>query len=241
MESKSWSRRGFRLGAELLVIVVGVLIALSADAWWDQRQDRQAEVRHLTSLREDLKESLLLLDESDRSRASMMDALAHISSEDLDRVPVDSVAQWVYVGLFSLFNYAPQLTALADLRSSDQLRVLTPEVRRGIADLDRRMADHERLQADLTTSQQGVLDPYLVDHLPLAAILAVADTLPLTVRLAATPDWSSLRSTQLRNAIAFKLSLAKDSGRYRATLAQSMRSVIDLIDERLIDLVGEAD
>ena len=39
-----------RLGAEFVVIVVGVLVALAADAAWDSHDDRQAERGYLAAL-----------------------------------------------------------------------------------------------------------------------------------------------------------------------------------------------
>ena len=57
-QSINW-RQAF---VEVSLIVAGILIALAVDAWWDQRQEREAEVSYLEALRQDFatnRESLL--------------------------------------------------------------------------------------------------------------------------------------------------------------------------------------
>lgn len=44
-----------RLGAEFVVIVVGVLVALLAESWWQARQDRELEWNTLLRIREDVR------------------------------------------------------------------------------------------------------------------------------------------------------------------------------------------
>jgi hypothetical protein len=231
-----WLKTSARVATELLVIIVGVLVALSADAWLQSRQDRQAEVRHLQALREDVEGSKILLQDSNRNRARLFASLVHLVDDDLDRVPGDSVARWVYQGLFLVAGYEPRLAALRDLQTSDQLRVLAPQVRRGIAELDRRLGELERVEDDFTRSQQGLVDPYLVARVPLAPILTTADSLPLSIEQVSTGGWASLRTQELRNAIAFKLSLGKVAGQRRDALLEQFDSLLSVIDLRLSDL-----
>ncbi|MFC2128351.1 hypothetical protein ACFLRR_00610 [Bacteroidota bacterium] len=44
--------------ADLVVIVLGIIIALSLDAWWQEKQDRKLERKYLISLKVDLKADL---------------------------------------------------------------------------------------------------------------------------------------------------------------------------------------
>lgn len=233
--SRWWSTL-LRLSGELVVIVAGVLIALSADTWFDERQERGAEVRHLEALREDIVATQAIMARSNEGRDRSSRALVRLAQGDLGAVPPDSAGRWVYEGLFSLDNFEPRLTALTDLQNSDQLRVLTPEVRRDLAELNRILDELERIRDDLITSQQNLLDPYLVANVPLAPVLTLADSLPLETSLPARPDWSALETTQLRNAIAFKLSLIKLDGLRRAELAEQLSRLVEVIDVRLVEL-----
>ena len=44
-----------RATSEILLIVVGVLLALAIDAWWAERQQRDSERRYLESLLADVR------------------------------------------------------------------------------------------------------------------------------------------------------------------------------------------
>jgi hypothetical protein len=46
----------FRLLSELAVIVVGILLALAADSWWEERQERALELEYLEAFREDVRQ-----------------------------------------------------------------------------------------------------------------------------------------------------------------------------------------
>jgi hypothetical protein len=222
-----------RLGAELVVVVVGVLLALSADAWNEERIERESEVRHLHALREDFTESQELLTEWADERTQLSAALFNLLERDLGDVPADSVGRWIFDGLWEIGSYQPRLTALRDLETSGEIRLLTPVVRRSIAEFSRRLGDLETIEADFTTSQQGLVDPYLVSELPLAPILAVSDTLSISQRLPARQDWTALGSTEARSLMAFKLSMANVGSDLRDELSEQLGLVLELIDERL--------
>lgn len=65
MPSSRSSRVG-RLAAEFAVIVVGVLIALFAESWWSERDERAYEAELLDDMVEEFQENLAIL-ESDRA------------------------------------------------------------------------------------------------------------------------------------------------------------------------------
>jgi len=43
---------------ELVIVIVGVIIALGVDSWWSDRQDRVAEKGHLEALQSEFTENL---------------------------------------------------------------------------------------------------------------------------------------------------------------------------------------
>jgi hypothetical protein len=229
-----------RLGAELLVIILGVMIALSADAWLQARNERSEEARHLQALREDFSESLKLLDAWHDEREVLSSALVSLLERDLDVVPVDSVGLWVYQGLWNIGTYEPRVTALRDLESTGELRLLSTDIRRAISEFNRRLGHLERLELDFIASQQGLVDPYLVTELRLAPILAMSDSLPISERLSAGVTWPELESSEARSLIAFKLSLAKVGTGRRERLAEQLDDLVTLIDDRLAVLGGSA-
>ena len=47
-------------------------------------------------------------------------------------------------------NYEPRVAALRDLEATGEIRLLTPDIRLGLAELDQRLGHFEILEADLT-------------------------------------------------------------------------------------------
>ena len=115
---RGWIGVASRIVGELLVIVVGVLVALSADAWLQSREDRQAEARQLEALRDDVEESRALPETSNEQWTRLFASLVRLVDDDLDRIPTDSVARWVYDGLFLMAGYEPRLAGVRDLQTS---------------------------------------------------------------------------------------------------------------------------
>lgn len=93
-------RRGTRwFGAEFLVVVTGVLVALALNAWWANRQDRSKERFYLRQLVADLAETERASDQMDRrmvpfERAPRRLAQAYFLT---NLPPRDSIVAWASV------------------------------------------------------------------------------------------------------------------------------------------------
>ena len=230
---KPWKAQALRVSGELVVIVVGVLIALSADAWRESLLERRSEARHLRALREDVQESLQLLEESNAGFGALQSSLVRLLDEDLSDAAPDSVSQWVFTGLYQLYLYEPRLTAIRDLETSNQLQILQPAVRAGIAELTRRVAELDGAQADFATSQSGLFDPFLVTATPLASLLNLSADYPVSMSMPHDVDWGPLRTAEAENLIALKLSLARRGTRVRSSVHEQLDSLLSIVEERL--------
>ena len=188
------------------------------------------------ALHGDLVQSEGILAESDAQRARLLYSLERLLVEDLNSVPADSVSLWVYDGFWIIGTFAPRLSSLRDLQTSGEVSILSAEVRIGLAGLDQSLDELTSLEDDLTRSQQGLLDPYVTERMPLAPILAAADSLPIPDSLSETPDWSSLLTAQARNLMAFKLSLGKIGAQRRQRFRDELAALIEVLAGRLEEL-----
>jgi len=225
-----------RILAEGVAIVVSILLAFGIQAWWQGVQDRLVEEAHLGALQADLTESLRLLAEYDRGLEGVHSALINLLESDLGSEPGEVVAQWMKTGLFEMWEYEPRMASLGDLQASNQLGLLTPEVRRQVSGVVRALTDNDRVQRDLRGAQEGFIDPFLVDNLPMASVIAETFDLSLSDALPASPDWSALGRSDARNRMAVKLSLITYVYPRRATLLRELQSLKTLVDARLGDL-----
>ncbi|NNF57256.1 MAG: hypothetical protein HKN04_03360 [Rhodothermaceae bacterium] len=94
-----WRRGAKWFGAEFLVVVTGVLVALALNAWWADRQDRSKEQFYLRQLASDLAETERISAQRDQymvpfERAPRRLAQAYFLA---DLPPRDSIVAWASV------------------------------------------------------------------------------------------------------------------------------------------------
>jgi hypothetical protein len=116
---------------EFLLIVVGVLVALSADALRQSIGERQRAAEYLADLRTDMRTMLQIVDKSvafDSQAVVRAEAMVDYL-QSTDRVPVDSV--WGWRG-FAWSGFVPVTGTLRALFETGDFRLLKPEIRRSL-------------------------------------------------------------------------------------------------------------
>lgn len=124
--SMNIQRNSFRwLLAELLVVVLGILIALQVDAWRESRQERAIASNALVGLSSDLAleiQSLEGLIEVSKFRAEAVEGLiGELRSES--GASAEKLVQYWVDGIFS-YTYSPIATTYIGLRENGQLSLL---------------------------------------------------------------------------------------------------------------------
>ena len=192
-----------RLGAELGVIIVGVLIALWADGWVSDRADRRVEASRIEALRDNLSGTRARLDDARTEAVSSQEALQRMVrwtavSEALEQ---DGT---VLRGLLYGPAFAPELNVYTDLKNSGDLALLrNAGLRQALARMEATLDRLHLLQADLITVQQLRYDPFVLENFALVRSLGPFLGLEdLPEDPSPTPD---LR--ELRNLALFKLDL----------------------------------
>jgi hypothetical protein len=235
MDTNRRFKLGVRVFGEMLVIVVGVLIALTADSWLQHQKDKTAEIEHLVALSAEFGESLEFLRAAVVLKESQIADLVRLLNHRVTDLPQDSIEGLAHNGVYVTGGYVPVLSALRDVQSSGDLRLLDDaKIRRGLATLSANLENVMRSYDEYVIYHQTVLDPYIATELPIVGMLgkrhgvAVADD--------ALPDWTPLDTDRSRGLLAFKLGLA---GNYISSLHKLETQFIDvelLLDTRLRDL-----
>lgn len=112
-----------RLMVELIVIVVGILMALGLDAWWGERQDRQAERVALGFIHEEFVENQQRFDEAFDHHIIIRDALVKIA----DSTPADcneDLTALLETAIFEWHTFDPLAGATQSLISSGGLNLV---------------------------------------------------------------------------------------------------------------------
>lgn len=192
------------------MIAIGVFLGIMAESLWQEQIDRRQEVQHLIALREDFTESLRLLDVVEEGQKTQVEYLQSLLQRNAETADPIQVREWIRLGLYNLFRYEPQLSALQDLESSGQMQLIRDaDIRRGLAKLQQQIKLFQRRQSDIYDLQHQVIDSYLISNFDLAAILDIGELSMVGKESSTEIDGSKLETAELRSAIAFKLSLRR--------------------------------
>ena len=151
---------------ELIIVVLGVLIALAANGLYEQRQERQREAAYLDRLRSDLQTGSARLQDRQRRYNQSLTAAAKLVDELESSSPTDS-------DLLAYFLYAVQIggnsagyahdTTYRELLSTGNLNIVSDDSLRG------RIVDYYRRADNFTTLDTEAL-PYRLLELFLSLV-----------------------------------------------------------------------
>lgn len=179
---------------ELAIVIVGVLIALTVDSWWEERENRLEEAAHISALGVEAEQNLVelyaKLAETKKYMASTR-ALIEIVEGSRKVPPSETLVELIWES-FSFVSFDPRLTAYTNLLSTGGIRLLHDEKLK--RDLARFRATVDGLQRmDWQQDQWNLLiQPWVVMNLEL-------DWLPETYRIerqlpdpAVLTDWTAV-------------------------------------------------
>ncbi|NNF39225.1 MAG: hypothetical protein HKN71_11205 [Gemmatimonadetes bacterium] len=195
---------------EALLILVGILLALAADAWWEERTERRQEQEYLAAL-------LIELDQmKEHVGAAMRDAdqvveagrvLLEITPDWPSAVSTDSLSSLI-AGLSSEVLWAPPTTVYQDLVNTGAVGLIeSDEVRLGLNELMEIVSWVDSRQLRHNEFFWTEMEPYFRTHIPILAVFGW-DALAVD-----QDDWipgDFLGAEEFRNLVAGKSLTALD-------------------------------
>jgi len=155
---------------EILLVVLGILIALQIDTWNEQRKERRAEREIVENLKQEFLVNLTELDSTLEVVAKNRDANLRLmalfgkSKEALERVNVDSLL------FFSVeyHRFIPTQNALTDLLQSGRLQLVTNQaLKDALYDWTRVMGLIDETYSIVKQKTEDDIVPYLTPRYPL--------------------------------------------------------------------------
>lgn len=224
-----------RLAGELAVIVIGVLLALGAQAWWEAQLEKNEQRQALVLLQGDLDvfrgfvANVALVERLQESLDWLVDP-----TSDLLGAPDSVIRPKAHFALFNLAR-APRaidadamLPTVADLKGSGRIDLLPDTVRRVLPVLESDIEALARNSLDLITLQETKLDELVISEFSLGP-LEVADGATFQLTDLGVGGRQALASQVVQNTLVLKRSLLINQSRSRARLL----STIDVIRERV--------
>jgi hypothetical protein len=171
-------------GAELLIVVFGVLIALAAQGWWQRRENASREHAYLRQLSTDLARTVSRMDSADSAMRMSDDATVNLlrSFRSNPYLPDDSIRSWLV--LFAFYQHAAPVTATAEaLVSTGDLRLIRDEKLRSaitayLGESRNLLAEQDRAVNRIIEAATPVLDQMdLIELLAITSSPAAIDSL----------------------------------------------------------------
>ena len=237
-----------RLVSELLIVVIGVLIALWANDLWSNRHDRVEELQILDAVQEDVRATIELVDVTiERVERDILNlqVLSQGSAGSAAHITPGELAQLLN-SLWDLPPVSVQMSAYEEIQDSGRVRLIgDPELRQMLAHYRQTYEYLVLAHQDAFLNQHVKLDPYLLAHLQLAqlsraALARDAGDAPLQIEpLTPVQDHRALLNDSLfQSHVAMKFFLLS----YYIAQARQLRDLLnelDLeIDRRSVTLRG---
>lgn len=195
---------------EAVLILLGILLALAVDTWWEERAERRTEREYLQALATELREMTTYVEGVERRAVEIQEAgreLLTVSSNwDSEAVSSDSLAA-LLVSLSLEGEWSPPTTVYEDLVNTGTVEIIRSEaVRRGLNELMASVDWVEGRQVRHNEFFWGEMDPYFRQQLPILAVFAYEG-------LGTSESWTPgafVRTEEFRNLVAVKSMTAVD-------------------------------
>jgi len=225
---------------ELAIIIVGVLLALAADDWWTNLEEQAEEAEILEAMTQDLVATQELLENQLNEQVEILEDLKALSEGSTGRAArtEDAVfAEMLHNGVWELVTLTVQMSTYDEIQNSGRMRLINdPELRRALAEYDRKLLAATARINDAFQHQQTKLDPYLIAHFQMSqfspfvldSIEGVAElNSPSTLR-----DHRQLLDDEvLQNLIATKYYLLSNAYRFTGELLEGLSKLEEIANE----------
>jgi len=152
--------------AETVVVAIGVAIALTADAWWDDRSDRAAESLYLRGLQEEFGTTAFDLEEEINSSVESIVAIDELM-EFMISEPVEApseVLQKMEAG-FKTSILRPVTATYDDLVTSGNIGILRSDALRiALAKWHAQLENHRRLEDHVLAPLYLLTDEFMLQN-----------------------------------------------------------------------------
>ena len=226
------------LGLEIVVVILGILIAFQIDRWAEERRDHRQEYEYLLRLKEDLQIEIRGMDEAIKYAESRIAAVLLLEEIIANPSMVEEQADSLPIALeTATWRSFPQISAFVytELQSSGNLALIQSEpLRRGLANYYSSIRHYSRVGLDLDIQHQ-------FDRLT-AGILTTAELLSIE-----KGSWSgSADSIPMDRAMQIAEELAKrsDAIDLLPNIAQHHvfnQKVIELARARAVSIIEQID
>ena len=226
---------------EIVLVVIGILIALSINNWNQNRIDHKNEQTYLRGLRQEFQTSKLKLTELiavNQSNYNGAKKILEFMSSKKESPSEEAFSQLLYTSFSRDISFNPNNSLLSEMINSGNLKILSnAELRRQLTNWISTIEDISRQEEDLEIQRKKVLDLFRTDENSLRTILSQAgvyEEIGLPKPTESISNLNLLDSTHFENNMLMYIlsSYATEKTHYNS-LMLDLDSILDLIDREL--------
>ncbi|OMP30387.1 DUF6090 family protein [Mangrovimonas sp. DI 80] len=235
-ENKASKYMRYAIG-EIVLVVIGILIALQINNWNENRKLQIEEQQILSSLLEDLKaakkqseESIikekLAIDEMEAALGNQQTRAAFFNTENPNAL---------YHNIFWSFEIdVPVINTYEEIKSSGKTDLIRNKtIRSHFTNLERSINNLNNLLDDRITVHQLRIDEIVVNNLNFLQLLK-SEHPNFTIETGPPIDFEAIMTEpRIRNLIGIKLELTSSVYRFRIQLSNEIQLLIELLEKEI--------
>ena len=221
--------------SELLIVVVGILIAVSLNSWREDNIDRNREQFYLKSLKTDFEQTLSSLIEINNqnleSKATVQRMIAVIEHPDVKH-STDSLKSF-FRNLFGFNRFVPASGTYKAIISSGSLQILTnDELRIALSSWEDKITRNRQLEEVMFRQYHLINIPYLNKHI---ARSDFSDDYrqPGENRKYKTDFKKLIADTEFENILINRTGALGEANKYINSMIEQVNHIINLINKDL--------
>jgi hypothetical protein len=151
---------------EIVLVVIGILIALSINNWNEKNKLEKSISSHLEILKLNLIEDQIQLQSLKDNITVRKQSADSAMMQMMTIKPVDNILKKYLIMLYQEFKFSPNTNAIETINQSNEIPALNNELRKAILDyyaLIERTKERERLS---NTQIQNIYEPYINKEYP---------------------------------------------------------------------------
>ena len=234
MEKKSSRYAVYAIG-EIVLVVLGILIALQVNNWNEKRKEQAEEQVILKDLQRDFQDNLIQLKDKIRISKRADANIESIATKYMNQetaLSSDFKVDSLYFALLVRSSFDPKMGSLNELLSSGKLRIIqNKELRTRLSSWSSYLQEVREVETHLWDVQERIYD-YLYDKFPMANLLSAGKGWrSISFESNFSIDHSSiLRDLEFENILSLKTHWMKYIFHRYGIIEQEMNEILRLIE-----------
>lgn len=221
---------------ELLIVVAGILIAVSLNSWREDTADKNREQFYLKSLKTDFEQSLVSLNEINTQNLESMSSVKNLLAVISKNISLskDSSKKLLAKPLFGFNRFVPASGTYREIISTGSLRILKDdELRIALSSWDDMILRNRQLEEVMFWQYHLLNIPYLNKRVARADFFQ--NNISVSDRSDKTDYKKLFADAEFENILVNRIGALEEANEYINIMIEQVNHIINLINKDLTD------